>query len=280
MSAGMRHAAPRLRRRAEAGGPAAVRVLLLHGMAGGPSGWNALASRLPAWLELWDVKLPWAFTGDPDWARDRDVTQWVTAPVEHLRRRAGGGPDVIVAHSFAANVVLELLARSDVLASTPAALVSPFYREAGTNLDWRSVISSMEGCYLRIDDELTRKHGTHGNDLVREIVSRQIRRLAGFYPRLRFHELFSRTTHLDLESLDVPMLLVGGSDDPGATARSVRLLADRIPQARLEILDGCGHFPMTEHAARLAEHLTSFIDAAIADQAMPSHQQTGSGGQA
>lgn len=255
MSARTRRPTPRRRRKAEADGRSPVSVLLLHGLGGGPSGWDALASRLAPHLELWDVRLPWAFTGDPGWAEEQDVTQWVSACVDGFRREAGGGPDIVVAHSFAANVVLELLTGSELLASTPSLLLSPFYRDLGAHLNWPSVISSMEGCYTEIQ-----KCGT---DLLREAVARRIRRLTGIYPRLRFQQLYYRTPYLDLESLNVPVFLVGGSDDVGATADGVRMLAGRIPRARLEILDGCGHFPMTERAAELAELIESFIDQAV-----------------
>lgn len=260
MSARMPPPIPRRRRRAEPGGRRPVSVLLLHGMGGGLSGWDALASRLAPHFELWDVKLPWAFTGNPDWAREHDVTQWISAPVDSFRQQAGRVPDVVVAHSFAANVVLELLVESDLLASTSCFLVSPFYRDAETDLDWHSVMLSMDGCYARIDKEIQRKPEACGNDLARNAIAERVRRLTGFYPRLRFRQMYDRTPRLDLESLNVPLLLVGGSDDIGAKADGVRMLANRIPHARLEILDGCGHFPMTERTAELAELIESFIN--------------------
>ncbi|HEX5116355.1 MAG TPA: alpha/beta hydrolase [Pseudonocardiaceae bacterium] len=238
-------------------------VLLLHGMGGGLSGWDALAARLAPHLELWDVRLPWAFTGNPDWARDPDVTQWVRASVDSVRGQAGAGPDVIVAHSFAANVALELLAGSDLPTATPSLLVSPFYRDVAADLDWSSVMSSMDGCYELIEKEIQQKHGPAGNDLLRSAVAQQMPKLTGLYPRLRFQQVYFRTSQLDLESLNVPVFLVGGSDDVGARADGVRLLAGRIPLARLEILDGCGHFPMIERPAELARLIEAFIDQAV-----------------
>lgn len=263
MSARMWTATPRRRRRAEVGGRTPVSVLLLHGMGGGPSGWDALAAQFAPYLALWDVKLPWAFTGDPDWARERDVTQWVSASVDNFKRQTGSFPNLIVAHSFAANVVLELLTGSDLLATTPCLLVSPFYRDVAADLAWSSVISSMDACYTWIDKEIQRKHGPRGNDLLRATIAQRIPGLTGVYPRLRFHQVYCRTPDLGLESLDVPVFLVGGSDDVGAKADGVRMLASRIPHARLEILDGCGHFPMIERAAELAELIEAFIDQVV-----------------
>ncbi|HEY1575356.1 MAG TPA: alpha/beta hydrolase [Pseudonocardiaceae bacterium] len=263
MNGPIQHAAPRRRRQAAACGRAAVRVLLLHGMGGGLGGWDALAARLAAHLELWDVRLPWAFTGDPEWAREPDVTRWVIAAVDGVRRAAGRPVDVVVAHSFAANVVLELLAGSDLLTRTASVLVSPFYRDMAVDLDWCSVLSGIDGCYQRAAQEIEQRHGACGADQVRAAVAQQILRLTGFHPRLRFQQVYSRTPQLDLESMTVPVVVVGGSDDPAATADGIRLLACRIPHARSEILDGCGHFPMIERSTRLAEIIEDFIDHAL-----------------
>lgn len=263
MSGPIRPAAPRRRRQAEACGRATVRMLLLHGMGGGLSGWDALAARLAPHLELWDVRLPWAFTGDPDWAREPDVARWVTAAVDGVGRAAGRRVDAVVAHSFAANVVLELLAGSDRLARTASVLVSPFYRDVAAEFDWRSVLSGIDGCYQRAAQEIQRRPGSCGTDQLRAAVARRISMLTGPYPRLRFQQVYTRIPRLDLESMTVPVCLVGGSDDPGATADGVRLLAGRIPRARVEILAGCGHFPMTEQPARLAEIIGDFLDHAL-----------------
>lgn len=263
MNARIHPTTPRRRRRAEAAGRSPVSVLLLHGMGGGPSNWDALAALLAPHLELWDVKLPWAFTGNPDWAKKRDVTQWVSASVDSFRRQAGGGPHVIVAHSFAANVVLELLTGSNLLADTPTLLVSPFYRHPEEDLDWRSVMSSMDRCYTWVDKGVQHKYGPSGNDLVRDAIAQQIGRLTGVYPRLRFHQVYRRTPRLDLESLNVPVLVVSGQDDIGAKVDGVRMLARRIPGARVEVLDGCGHFPMIERSAEMAELVEDFVDQAV-----------------
>jgi pimeloyl-ACP methyl ester carboxylesterase len=263
MNGPIQHAAPRRRRQAAACGRAAVRVLLLHGMGGGLSGWDALAARLAPHLELWDARLPWAFTGDPEWAREPDVTQSVIAAVDGVRRAAGRPVDVVIAHSFAANVVLELLAGSDLLTRTASVLVSPFYRDLAVDLDWRAVLSGIDGCYQRVAQEIQQRHGACGTDQFRAVVAQRILRLTGPYPRLRFQQVYSRTPRLDLESMTVPVVVVGGSDDPAATADGIRLLACRIPHARSEILDGCGHFPMIERPARLAEIIEDFIDHAL-----------------
>lgn len=269
MSAASRQAVPRLRRRAERQNRPPVSVLLLHGMATGVSSWDELASLLAPHLELWDVTLPWSVTGDPAWAREPDVTQWVSAPLGHLRRVAGRGPDVVVAHSFAANVVLELLTGSDLLASTPVVLLSPFYRSADADLDWATFVPDLKRCYSRVAEE-SRRRRSRVSDEAREAVVHRILERMGTHAPLRLYETYQRTPLLRLESLTMPLFLVGGSDDDmGASADGVRALAGRIPHARVEILDGCGHFPMTERAPQLAALLEEFIDQAMQTSPTP-----------
>jgi pimeloyl-ACP methyl ester carboxylesterase len=262
--------APRLRRPAEQNDNEPVSVLLLHGMGGGVSGWNDLCALLPAHLELWDVDLPWSLTGEPAWARDPEVTQWVSVPVEDLRRALGRGPDIIVAHSFAANLILELLAGTDLLEFTPTVLVSPFHRGTQADLDWPAVIPSMENCYAEFF-RLMRNRRRNGGD-IDVVMARRLCSLMGTYAPLRFYEVYRRTPELALESLTAPVLLVGGSADIGASVDGIRLLSKRIPEANMAIIDGCGHFPMSENAPELARLIENFIDQCL--PGLSHHQAT------
>jgi len=246
---------PRLRRPAEHGRPP-VRVLLLHGMGGGVRNWDPLAALLAPHLELWDVRLPWAIAADPAWARNHDVTRWISAPVAHVR------PDLVVAHSYAANLVLELLTGTDLLAATPTVLISPFYRDTHTDLDPAAVAPVIRDCYARFDEEIRARRGSRVSDEIRQVMVRRAFELMGNYPPLRFYEAYQRSSALRLENGTAPTLLIGGADDVAATIEGMRLLDARMPRARLEILDGCGHFPMTDRPGDVARLIESFLDPA------------------
>jgi pimeloyl-ACP methyl ester carboxylesterase len=56
-----------------------------------------------------------------------------------------------------------------------------------------------------------------------------------------------------IAGLDVPTLVVHGTADAVVDPRNAKLLAARIPGARLELLPGCGHLVSWERPERLAE---------------------------
>lgn len=268
-----RQDAPRLRRHATSQ-RSPVRVLMLHGMGGGPGSWDALDPLLAPHLELWDVGLPWAITGDPDWARESDVWQWLSAPVEQFRRATGRGPDVIIAHSFAANVVLELLVESDVLGTVATVLLSPFYRDTPEDVDWSTVVPGMERCYTRVAEEILRRRGSRVGDDASNVITRRMLEFVGAHAPVRFYETIQRTPLLALESLTMPVLVVGGDrDEFGAHADDVHALARRIPYATLNIVEDCGHFPMTERALELAALIDSFVDQVVRTSPTMSTQE-------
>ena len=59
--------------------------------------------------------------------------------------------------------------------------------------------------------------------------------------------------------VDLPTLLLWGRDDPVVPLRvGERLLVD-LPNARLEVLDACGHMPQEEAAEESLHHLRRFL---------------------
>lgn len=61
-----------------------------------------------------------------------------------------------------------------------------------------------------------------------------------------------------LEGLTMPCLLIGGTDDQAAPARTMEKMAAKIPGAQLHILPG-GHMTPVEHAAEVSEIVRTFL---------------------
>ena len=73
------------------------------------------------------------------------------------------------------------------------------------------------------------------------------------------HELDFGVVESRLAHITAPTLLVWGRDDPATDVRWARRLAADIPNARLEVIDGCGHYPPVEQPAAFAAATAAFV---------------------
>ncbi|MDB5550870.1 MAG: 3-oxoadipate enol-lactonase [Rhizobium sp.] len=64
-----------------------------------------------------------------------------------------------------------------------------------------------------------------------------------------------------VSEIKVPVLCISGDQDGSTPPDVVRATADMIPNARFEIIEGCGHIPCIEQPAALADILDDFINA-------------------
>ncbi|MEU7588379.1 alpha/beta hydrolase [Micromonospora sp. NPDC049230] len=257
------HHPVRVHRLRPARGLSCQRLLLLNGLAGSPSIWRPFAQRVPAEIELWGAELPWASGGDPHWQAAGGPT---TEAVEGALAAVPRGADAIVAHSFAANAVLELLSRRVPDRLQAVILVSPFYRATAERFDW-SDISYYLNDFHRILAEGIRVSAAH--PLAPEVVERMALRLrerVGPYGWMRFFDAYLRTPFLDLTRVLVPVLVVGGRRDLAVPIADVEALAEALPAGRLARVAASGHFAMAEHPS----WFTSVVQDFLAVNAPPS----------
>jgi pimeloyl-ACP methyl ester carboxylesterase len=62
-----------------------------------------------------------------------------------------------------------------------------------------------------------------------------------------------------LHELRMPTLVIHGTADNVVDARNAELLAERIPNARLELVEGAGHLLFWEHADRVSALIEDFL---------------------
>jgi pimeloyl-ACP methyl ester carboxylesterase len=235
------------------------RALLLSGLAGSPAAWAPFAARAQARLELWDGHLPWSGDSDSAWSHGADPANWVRAAVRDSAERSGGTPDVLLAHSFAANIVLELLARGELADVRAVVLVSPFYRPEPERFDWATIAYYLEGFHRILDEGLRVGSGNRISADIREAMALQVRERVGPYGWMRFFDLYLRTPFLDTAAVRTPLLVITGDRDFAAGAQDARSLAAALPDARCEVFDGCGHFAMAEQPDRFADAVQDFL---------------------
>ncbi|MFI0370702.1 alpha/beta fold hydrolase [Actinomadura sp. 1N219] len=230
-------------------------LLLLHGLAGGPLAWAPLRARLPETLPVRAPVLPWSAGEGPRWDHRADPVR----AVADAMAGPGGVPDVVVAHSYAANLLLTLLA--DRTRPRPAAvvLVAPFYRASEQDFDWAAMTRYMDGFLPLIDEGLRVGSAGRLSGELRASMALRIRDRLGPYGWIRFFDAYLRTPFLDTAALDLPVLIVGGEQDPAARPQDARALAATLPDGRLELLPACGHNAMIEHPDRFADLVCGFL---------------------
>ncbi|ATL86038.1 alpha/beta hydrolase [Streptomyces samsunensis] len=247
-----------------------LRALFLHGLASSGAVWDGLAPHLPPDLETWTADLPWRADHVQPWSRRPERTDWIVTALERLP----DPPDVVVAHSFSANQLLDLLSREAEAGNDPyerygirgVVLVSPFYRRSPDDFAWDSV-SGMQRDFLHIMEEGLRTHSARRiTPEVRRHMAERVCERVGPYGWVRFFEHYLRTPWLRTELITVPGLVVTGQDD-FAAAESALLAAD-LPGAGLHTVPGCGHYPMSEHAESFSALVGAFLGR-LPDRAAP-----------
>ncbi|MFB7668822.1 alpha/beta fold hydrolase [Kitasatospora sp. NPDC056138] len=270
MTAGPAPVTVRLRRAGR--GPAPLRVLLLHGLAGGANVWDDYLGLADHGHELWAAELPWRAEAVPDWPR-QSPAHWTAQAMA----RVPGGPDVVVAHSFGAAALLALLDGQGVPAAdlAPAGvdaftwhglrgvvLVSPFYRADPGQFDWETISYYLNGFDRILADGLRVRSGGRIVGELRQEMALKVRERIGPYGWTGFFDTYLRTPYLDTRRLAGPCLVIGGADDFAAFPADSEALGAALPDATVKILGDCGHFAMIERAAEFAALTDSFLTAA------------------
>lgn len=231
-----------------------IRVLLLHGLASSGASWDAFAPLAADHCELWVAELPWRGEGVPGWAERDDVGGWAADALAGVP----GGADVVVAHSFGANVLLAHLVE---VAAKPSAVVfvSPFYRPSTADFDWAAIDYYLNDFHRILADGIRVRSGGRLDPDRQETMALKVRERVGAYGWVRFFDTYLRTPRLPLDRIGVPCLVVAGEKDFAAYPADAMALAAALPDARVHVVAGCGHFVMAEQAEGFAALVNQFL---------------------
>jgi pimeloyl-ACP methyl ester carboxylesterase len=231
----------------------------VHGFEEGPDSWWPLARRLPEELHLYALQLPWHSGSRHHWAEEGSSAAWLE---RGLGLVPGGLPDAVVAHSFGATTLLELLTRRVAAAQPPAVLVAPVYRPHDQPLDpefygeavrrFRAVLG--QGLRTR----LGRRAATVPADIV-EAMTGKVRERVEPQGFLQFYATLGRAADLPLQRITAPVHLISGTRDPSAPPEAVRELLRRIPRASAHQEQGFGHFCQVDEPAAVSGHIAEFL---------------------
>jgi pimeloyl-ACP methyl ester carboxylesterase len=242
----------RLRRPSTSDDP--IKVVLLHGLGCTTGIWDAFAGRATGPLELWDAELPWHGVDDGGWSRQEDsVRLLVDALSEDY--------DAVVAHSFAASLLVEAVATGR-LEPRPAVLANVFYRPSPDDFDWPTIYRYLNDFHLIFAEAL--RHGDAAGlpGKHRSWMAEHIRDQIGPYGWMRFFQSYLRSPRLDLTRVHAPQLILTGDTDIATRVCDGQALADTLPHGQLTVLDQCGHFPMVQQPVRFAAAACAFLETA------------------
>ncbi|MFG2877386.1 alpha/beta fold hydrolase [Streptomyces sp. NPDC048337] len=245
-------------RRAAAGDPAPLRVLTLHGLAGTTEVWRRFNALAHPSLEIWEAELPWAASavGTHGWSHHPDPVPWVREALAEVP----GGPDVVIAHSFAANATLELLAAAEPgTGPDKAVLVAPFHRRDPADFDFETAQYYLNGFHRILDEGLRISSDGRLPEDLRELMALRMRERIGPYGWMRFFDSYLRSPFVDTSALARPVLVIAGEHDFAAPPGDARGLAGALPDAEVHVFGDSGHFPMAEQPELFAAAVNAFI---------------------
>lgn len=242
-----------------AGAPGARLAVLAHGLEDSWESWLPLARQVDPQWRIVALELPWRPGNDYRWRR-RPSSAWLGDALDLLDRH----PDLIVAHSYGANALLELLSSGDPRPGVTAALICPLYRPPDVAVTWKIFDRSRRAFETHIHDSLMTRLATRAarisDDVVESMISKAIDRIgpAGF---LAVFDQFVSSATVPLDEITASVLVLAGGADPTLSPDAATSLARRIPHTSLLIDDDYDHFCYVRRPAEVADRIMRFADA-------------------
>jgi pimeloyl-ACP methyl ester carboxylesterase len=230
-------------------------LIVLHDDIGSP-GWLPFHARL---AERFTVRIPtlpgWGRSDRPLWARDvRDI-----AIITHqLLGEMGAGTAAVVGLGFGGWVAAEIATMCETQFSRMVLVAPPGLRpNRGEYLD-QFMVGAVE--YVRAGfHEQARFDALFGaepdiDQLEAWEINREMTTRVGWSPYM-----YNRSLAALLGGVTTPALLVWGEDDRIVPFEVIDQYARALPRARIETLEGAGHYVDIEQPEALAKLVSSFL---------------------
>ncbi|TQC48445.1 alpha/beta hydrolase [Rhodococcus sp. WS4] len=253
------------------GAPEARPLVLLHGWAQSSKCWGpGVLDELAARYRVIAVDLRGhGYSGAPDTGYD-DSAVWAGDVDAVLAAEGVTSGAVLVGWSYGGLVICDYLAAHGTSAVDGVVLVGAITSigrgEAGGKVG-AAMRAAIPGAMSEEPRDAIRALGAFGTALTGppEGKGAQSQALFGASlstpPRVRA-ALFNRSASHDdlLRSLDVPVLVLHGTEDSVVDVSAGRHAAELIPQARTSFWEGCDHGPFVENPERFVKEVGGFVD--------------------
>jgi pimeloyl-ACP methyl ester carboxylesterase len=251
---------------AEAGDPAAPPLLLLHGFPLSSFEWRDL---MPLLASRFRVIAPDQLgSGDSDKPTSAPLDPAAQAGyMRELLEGLGVSRYAVIGHGSGGVVGRRLALTGDAV----AALVLLGPTDPGT---WPAEVVTALDAALRGDDPGTTAVGTalrlgsrRAGDLSPGVVAEYKRPFANPYGARALSRLLEAHRHAAVDppegdpSIEAPVLILWGEDDPFGTVEAAERLSDSMPSSALGLLPGCGHYLVEEAAAAIGPMVHEYLRA-------------------
>lgn len=210
-------------------------LVLLHGLAGSWRWWAGVVEPLARTREVRALDLPRLAPAE--------LTGWLERRLE-----AGDGPVDLAAHSLGGLIAAEVAARRPELVRR-LVLVAPAGIPCGRSVPGRSVPLARSLYEVRRAFPLVLADAVRAGPV-------------GLARGIAF--VSTRDLREELATVHAPTLLLWGERDRLVPLWVAEEWQRVLPDARLELL-GCGHVPMLEQPAMVAEHMLAFLEQQLPD---------------
>ena len=251
-----------------------ITLVAVHGNGGGGFRFARVLTHLPDGIRFEAITLPGfgGRPGDPALRTLPDYAEALWREIEHLPR-----PIVVLGHGIGGSIALDMVQRHDI-----DALI--LHAPVGTRLEKRWFPRLMKPEPVRalikwgISSRVTRPL------IGRRFFSRNVpadyrNQFLDEYGRAdSFSQMFDIITPEwwnGLEPVEVPSLMLWGSDDRVLGADQVADYRALLPRAWTDVVPGWGHFPMVEGPAEYADTITDWAQRLISGR--PAPLRVGSG---
>jgi pimeloyl-ACP methyl ester carboxylesterase len=232
-------------------------LLLLHDEMGNP-GWSDAYEALASEHTVYIPSHP-GFDGSPrlDWiATVRDLACWYVRALDEL----GIGQTPIVGCSFGGWLAAEIAAICPQRVSKLVLAAPPGLRPPAGEIFDMFLVTTDDYLRLCFADEAAYERRFGGEVSPEERQRREQAREQTCLLTWRPYMVDPALPHL-LPGIKAPTLLIWGRDDTIVPLSAAEAYRDSIPNARLELLDGCGHFPHLEQPEAFAALTRAFLSA-------------------
>ena len=251
-------------------------IVMLHGFPSSSLDWRAVADRLAGVDRVLTVDFPgFGFSAKPVSAYSYSLIDQADRVLLMLAAR-GIGRIHLVAHDMGTSVACELLARRE-MGLLSVEIESVVFMNGSVYIEQARLTPSQKLLRSRLAKPYTKLASARlFRWQIRKILARAIndQELEAMWALMRYNDgiralpltiayvgeryrFYHRWTS-PLKRLDIPVRVIWGSLDPVAVPAIGQRLADTIPTAGIDWLDGVGHFPMLEDSSAVVVAIRRF----------------------